>query len=43
MSRTPPHLKCICRPIGDLNEFIYLKYMRLGKNRLTEMKNEGIL
>ena len=35
--------KWICRPIGAVHEFIYLKYLRLGKNRLTEMKNVGIL
>jgi crotonobetainyl-CoA:carnitine CoA-transferase CaiB-like acyl-CoA transferase len=43
MSETPPRLKWICRPVGADNEFVYLKYLGVGKNRLTEMKNEGIL
>ncbi|MFC1788992.1 hypothetical protein ACFLZE_03660 [Thermodesulfobacteriota bacterium] len=27
MSGTPPHFKWICRPVGAVNEFIYLKYL----------------
>jgi len=29
--------------IGADNEFIYLKYLGLGKNRMAEMSKEGIL
>lgn len=43
MSETPPRLKWICRPIGADNEFIYLKYLGLGKDKLSEMKSDGIL
>ena len=43
MSETPPRLKWICRPVGADNEFIYLKYLGFGKNRLSEMKNDDVI
>jgi crotonobetainyl-CoA:carnitine CoA-transferase CaiB-like acyl-CoA transferase len=43
MSETPPRLKWLCRPIGADNEFIYLKYLGLGKDKLIEMKNENVI
>jgi crotonobetainyl-CoA:carnitine CoA-transferase CaiB-like acyl-CoA transferase len=43
MSETPPRLKWLCRPIGADNEFIYLKYLGLGRDRLAELHNEGVI
>lgn len=43
MSETPPRLKWICRPIGADNEFIYLKYLGLGKNQLAKMRADGVI
>jgi len=43
MSRTPPRLKWICRPIGADNEFIYLKYLGLGKDKLVQMKRDTVI
>jgi crotonobetainyl-CoA:carnitine CoA-transferase CaiB-like acyl-CoA transferase len=43
MSRTPPRLKWLCRPIGADNEFIYLKYLGFDRGRLAELENEGAI
>ena len=43
MSETPPRLKWICRPVGADNEFIYLKYLGYGKNKLAEMKRDAVI
>ncbi len=43
MSRTPPRLKWICRPIGADNEFIYLKYLGLGRSQLAALQQEGVI
>jgi crotonobetainyl-CoA:carnitine CoA-transferase CaiB-like acyl-CoA transferase len=43
MSRTPPRLKWVCRPVGADNEFIYLKYLGLGRSQLAELKKEGVI
>lgn len=43
MSETPPRLKWICRPVGADNEYIYLKYLGLGKSQLAEMKKNGVI
>jgi crotonobetainyl-CoA:carnitine CoA-transferase CaiB-like acyl-CoA transferase len=43
MSETPPRFKWHCRPVGADNEFIYLKYLGLGKEQLSKMKNEGLI
>ena len=32
MSETPPRLKWLCRPVGADNEFIYLKYLGMGRD-----------
>ena len=43
MSATPPRIKWLCRPIGADNEFIYRKYLGLGKDKLDAMKNNGVI
>ncbi len=43
MSRTPPRIKWVCRPVGADNRDVYLKYLGLGKERLQALKAEGAL
>ncbi len=43
MSQTPPRLKWLCRPVGADNEFIYLKYLGLGRAQLADLKKEGVI
>jgi hypothetical protein len=43
MSGTPPHLKWIAVLLIPLMNLFILNIWGLGKNRLTEIKNEGIL
>ncbi len=43
MSETPPRLKWLCRPVGADNEFVYLKYLGLGKRELADLRNEGAI
>jgi crotonobetainyl-CoA:carnitine CoA-transferase CaiB-like acyl-CoA transferase len=43
MSVTPPRIKWACRPIGADNQFVYLKYLGLGKERLQALKAAGIV
>jgi len=43
MSATPPRIKWACRPVGADNQFVYLKYLGLGAERLQALKSAGIL
>ncbi len=43
MSATPGRIKWICRPIGADNEYIYQKYLGIGKDRLEELKEKGVV
>ncbi|NSW87939.1 MAG: CoA transferase [Syntrophobacteraceae bacterium] len=43
MSRTPGRIKWVCRPVGADNEFIYQKYLGIGRQKIQEMKNSGAL
>ena len=43
MSETPPRLKWLCRRVGADNEFVYLKYLGLGKSELAELKKKGVI
>jgi len=43
MSRTPGRIKWCCRSIGADNEFIYNKYLGLGRKRLKELKDAGVV
>lgn len=43
MSRTPGRIKWICRPVGADNEFIYQKYLGVGKGRLQQLKEKGVV
>ncbi|MFN3383596.1 MAG: CoA transferase [Archaeoglobaceae archaeon] len=43
MSRTPGRIKWVCRPVGADNEFIYLKYLGFGREKLEKLKSEGVI
>ncbi len=43
MSETPPRLKWVCRPVGADNEYIYLKYLGLGRSQVAALKKEGVI
>lgn len=43
MSRTPPRIKWACRPVGADNEFVYMKYLGLGRERLQALKSRGVV
>jgi crotonobetainyl-CoA:carnitine CoA-transferase CaiB-like acyl-CoA transferase len=43
MTKTPGRVKWICRPIGADNEFIYHNYLGMGRSRLKELKEKGVM
>jgi len=43
MSLTPGRIKWVCRPIGADNGYIYQKYLGLGKTKLKELKEAGVI
>ncbi len=43
MSETPPRLKWLCRPVGADNEFIYLKYLGIGRSQLAALERAGVI
>jgi crotonobetainyl-CoA:carnitine CoA-transferase CaiB-like acyl-CoA transferase len=43
MTETPPRVKTVCRPVGADNEYIYMKYLGIGKEALAKLAEEGIL
>ncbi len=43
MSATPGRIKWACRPVGADNEYIYQKYLGIGKSRLAEWKSKNIV
>ena len=42
MSETPPRLKWVCRPAGADNQFVYLKYLGLGRSELEKLARGGL-
>jgi len=42
-TETPPRVKWICRPVGADNEYVYLNYLGYGKDRLDELKAQGVV
>jgi crotonobetainyl-CoA:carnitine CoA-transferase CaiB-like acyl-CoA transferase len=43
MSLTPGRIKWVCRPIGADNGYVYNKYLGIGKTRLSELKQAGVV
>lgn len=43
MTETPPRIKWACRPVGADNDFIYGKYLGLGRERLRTLRARGVV
>ena len=43
MTRTPPRTKWVCRPVGADNDYIYQKYLGIGREQLSDWKNRDIV
>lgn len=43
MSGTPGRIKWVCRPVGADNEYIYSKYLGVGKKQLAEWKSRNVI
>lgn len=43
MTGTPGRIKWVCRPVGADNEYIYQKYLGIGKTQLGEWKAKNIV
>lgn len=43
MTATPGRIKWVCRPVGADNEYIYQKYLGIGKTGLAELKEKKIV
>ncbi len=43
MTLTPPRLKWMCRPVGGDNDFIFLRYLGIGKEKLKEWEKKNIV
>jgi crotonobetainyl-CoA:carnitine CoA-transferase CaiB-like acyl-CoA transferase len=43
MSRTPPRLKWVCRPVGADNAAVYTRYLGLSSSELAALRQRGII
>ncbi len=43
MTLTPGRVKWLCRPIGADNEYIFLRYLGVGKEKLKDWKKQNIV
>lgn len=43
MTETPPRIKWGCRRVGADSEFVYGKYLGLGREALVELRHKGII
>jgi crotonobetainyl-CoA:carnitine CoA-transferase CaiB-like acyl-CoA transferase len=43
MSETPPRIRWACRPVGADTEFVYGKYLGLGRQALADLRAQGIV
>lgn len=43
MTETPPRIKWACRPVGADTEFVYGKYLGLGREALAGLRAQGIV
>ncbi len=43
MTLTPARVKWLCRPVGGDNEYIYSRYLGVGKEKLKEWKRKKIV
>lgn len=42
-TETPPRMKWACRPVGQDNDYVYLKRLGLGPTKLAEYRKKGII
>jgi crotonobetainyl-CoA:carnitine CoA-transferase CaiB-like acyl-CoA transferase len=43
MSRTPPRLKWVCRPVGADNAAVYTRYLGLSSSELATLRERGVI
>ncbi|MGH7322769.1 MAG: CaiB/BaiF CoA transferase family protein [Candidatus Rokuibacteriota bacterium] len=43
MTETPPRIKWACRPVGADTEFVFGKYLGLGREALADLRARGIV
>jgi hypothetical protein len=43
MTLTPGRTKWVCRPVGADNEYLYQRYLGIGKEQLSEWKKREIV
>jgi crotonobetainyl-CoA:carnitine CoA-transferase CaiB-like acyl-CoA transferase len=43
MSRTPPRLKWVCRPVGADNAAVYTRYLGLSSSELAALRQRGVI
>jgi crotonobetainyl-CoA:carnitine CoA-transferase CaiB-like acyl-CoA transferase len=43
MTLTPGRIKWVCRPVGADNEYLFAKYLGIGKEKLSEWKKRDIV
>lgn len=43
MTLTPARVKWLCRPVGGDNEYIFMKYLGIGKEKLKEWEKKNIV
>ncbi len=43
MTETPPRIRWACRPVGADSEFVYGKYLGLGRAELEDLRARGII
>lgn len=43
MTKTPPRVKWLCRPVGRDNEYIYSTMLGFGAERIRELKEKGVI
>lgn len=43
MTLTPPRIKWVCRPVGADNEYLFSRYLGIGKGALDDWAKQGIV
>lgn len=43
MSRTPPRIKWVCRPVGADNAAVYTRYLGLAPSELADLGSRGVI
>jgi crotonobetainyl-CoA:carnitine CoA-transferase CaiB-like acyl-CoA transferase len=43
MTRTPPRLKWVCRPVGADNSLVYARFLGYGRDGLMDLRARGIV